>query len=179
MTASRHHFLRSSSGTAAIEFAMIVPMMLLLMAGIAEFGSIFKVYNQTNRLASQYAIAWSDCAESKTDGKAEKCATELALYTTPSAIANVAPQLQVSNVTLQMFQVLLVGNIPTVMTSYPTATPLSPAQTSAAQASFTDGQIGVIVHARYDHSLRFFPSVVSQFLASKLNPSYTVAQLKL
>ena len=56
-------FLGSRRGNAAIEFAIVAPVMLLLTGGIVEFGLVFKVYNSVNRLATQYASAWSDCSD--------------------------------------------------------------------------------------------------------------------
>ena len=42
--------IRSKRGSAAIEFALVVPVMLAFAAAIVEFGLIFKIYNGTNRM---------------------------------------------------------------------------------------------------------------------------------
>ena len=76
--------IASRRGNAAIEFAVAAPVMLLLTGGIVEFGLIFKVYNQVNKIATQYASAWSDC----TDNSSNACGTELANYTDASAKAS-------------------------------------------------------------------------------------------
>jgi Flp pilus assembly protein TadG len=166
---------RSVEGTAAIEFALAAPLMLLVAGGIVEFGLIFKVYNGVDRLAAQYAIAWSDCS----DYPAGTCQTELANYTTSSAVSNIAPQLQPSNLTLQMFQVQMDNaNNPSIIYSYPSTATLTAAQTSAAQAALSAGQVGVLVTASYQYSLQFFSTLMTPFLGAKLNPSYTIVQLK-
>ena len=166
--------LRSKRGNAAIEFALVVPVLLALGAGIVEFGLIFKIYNGANRLATQYAIAWSDCA----DTPIGTCLTELNSYSSSNTVSNLVPQLVPANVTLQMFQVAMVGTTPVVTYSYPLIATLNSAQVSAAQAAFSSGQKGVIVTASYQHSLSFFSTLMTPFLGSRLNPSYTVTQLK-
>jgi len=56
-------FRRSRSGTAAIEFAFILPVLLMMFAGVVEAGRLFQVYDATNRLATQYAIVLADCSD--------------------------------------------------------------------------------------------------------------------
>lgn len=167
-------FIRSTRGNAAIEFALIVPVMLLLGAGTVEFGLAFHVYNQTNRLATQYAYVWSDCQD-----QGSSCKTEMDTYGTDAAKANIAPRLVLSQVTLRMYQVRMNGAAPTVLHASPEgATPTSD-EVAAAVGAIPNGQTGVIVTATYKHALRFFPKIVESFLnGSKLTPSYTVAQLK-
>jgi hypothetical protein len=169
-------FLREKRATAAIEFALIVPVLLLLIAGIAEFGGIFQVYNAVNRLASQYAIAWADCVDSPTP-----CSVELATYTPPLyAIQNIFPQL--SNFTtrgsLRMFQIHMSGSTPVIDYQYPLAVSLTTAETALAQSTFTDGQSGVIVTASYTYTPVYFPTIMNSILAGHFTPTYTVAQLK-
>lgn len=65
MTGRIGGLFRANAGTAAIEFAFIVPIMLMLFAGVVEIGRAFQVYNAVDRLATQYAITWSDCSEAK------------------------------------------------------------------------------------------------------------------
>ena len=82
---SARKFLESRSATAAVEFAVLVPVMLGMAGGGFELGRAFQAYNAANRLATQYAFVWSDCS----DSPAGICLTELSTYT-PSA-PNVAP----------------------------------------------------------------------------------------
>jgi Flp pilus assembly protein TadG len=169
-------WLRSRRATAGIEFALIAPVLILFTGGIVEFGRIALVYETVNRLATQYAIAWADCS----DTPQGTCSTEISNYTAANAIANIAPQLQNPsvNLSLQMFQVQMSGTTPTVVYAYPSGASLSTSQTALAQATFTNGQSGVIVTAQYTHSLIYFQSLMTQFLSTKLTPTYTVAQLK-
>ncbi len=181
---------RSSRGTATIEFALLVPILMLLTGGIVEFGRIYMVYDQTDRLANQYANAWADCV----DGATQNCATttssgsagELGELSGANTVGNIFPMLQSANLTLQMFEVTLNSTAsPTVL--YPSGGSLGTAQTNAItaagfNAAKYNGQYAVIVTATYQHSLMYFSSVMTPFLnptgSSLLKPSYTVAQLK-
>lgn len=131
-------------------------------------------YDQVNRLATQYAIAWADCADSPTG----TCKTEMNDLAAPVAIANIFPLLQNSSITLQMFEITMNGATPSVVYAHPSGASLTAAQTTAAQASFTNGQYGVIVTASYSYSLVYFESVMTPFLGNALTSSYTVTQLK-
>ncbi len=164
----------SRQAAAASEFALILPIILFLFAAVIEFGRLFQVYAATNRVAAQFAIAWADCS----DDPAGTCQTELGAYTASYTLANIAPQLDPTKLTLTMFQVTMSGTTATVVYAYPSGASLSAAQTSAAQANFASGQTGVIVSASYVHTLDFFGNLISPYLGSYLTPSYTVAQLK-
>ena len=167
-------FIRSSSGTAAIEFAFIVPIMLFMMAGIVEGGRIFQVYNATNRLATQYAIVFADCS----DQPVGTCGTEISTVGSANASANIAPQLQSSLLTMTVFQVSMSGTTPKIVYAYPSSSTLTAAQIAAAQGTLTDKQSGVIVTATYNHSLQFFQVLMNPYFASALTASYTAVQLK-
>jgi Flp pilus assembly protein TadG len=167
----------SKRAVAATEFAIVAPIILFLFAGIVEFGRIFQVYVATNRLATQFAIAWADCS----DSPAGTCQTELNAYSASYTIANVAPQLSFTSpnsFTLTMFEVQMSGTTPTIVYSYPASATLTSAQTSVAQANFPSGQTGVIVTASYVHTLDFFSVLMTPLLGTLLTPTYTVAQLK-
>jgi len=174
MAGLRRGWLSSKRATAATEFALIAPVLLLFIGGVVEFGRIFEAYSVTNRLATQYAIAYADCS----DYPAGTCSTEISNYTAANAIANFAPQLVASQLTLQMFQLSMSGTTPTIVYAYPTGATLSAAQTAAAQAAFSNGQSGVLVTATYTHSLIFFSAIMSTYLGRYLTPTYTVTQLK-
>jgi Flp pilus assembly protein TadG len=163
-----------NKGSAAIEFAVVAPLLVLIIAAVVEYGRIFSVYKAVNRLASQYAISWADCY----DSPAGTCSTEMALYTPTYSIRNVAPELTYTNVTLKMFQVKMNGVTPNVVYAYPASSALSSSQTSLAQSTFSNGQSGVVITVSYAHSLLFFPSAMSSFLGSLLTPSSTALQLK-
>lgn len=167
-------FTRSKAGTAAVEFAFILPVLLLLFAGVVEIGRLFQVYDATNRLASQYAIVFADCS----DVPAGTCSTELASLGSTSTIANIVPQLQTSLLSLNIFQVCMFGTTPGVVNSLPSGATLTASQTLAAQGVLANGQSGVVVTATYSHSLQFFQTLMSGYLGSVLSPSYTAVQLK-
>jgi Flp pilus assembly protein TadG len=167
-------FWRSGIATAAVEFAFIVPVMLLMVAGITEYGRYYVVSDAANRLATQYASAWADCSDVPTG----TCALELNTFGSSNVIQNIVPPLAASKTTLSMFQVIMVGTTPTVVSSYPAASTLSSAQSTAASAILTSGESGVVVTVTYAHSLDYFPGIMSAFLGSALNISNTVVQLK-
>ena len=164
-------FLASQRASAGIEFALTVPVLLLFAAGTVEFGRAFQAYNAANRLATQYAISWSDCS-----GTA--CQTELGYFSDSYAIRNIVPQLNTTNLTLTMFQVSMSGTTPGITYSYPSGGSLTSSQVSAAQAAFSDTQSGVVVSVTYTHTLAFFQKMMTSFLSSYLTVSYTVTQLK-
>jgi Flp pilus assembly protein TadG len=188
------HFFRGTRATAATEFALIAPILLILIAGVVEFGNIFQVYNSVNRLASQYAIAWADCADSS--GSCSS-AGELANYTPANAIANIFPQLQnfSGKGQLRMFQVSMAAAVPVITTpsilppgvyEYPTVAVLSATEIAASQtflcpqpvsASTCTGQSGVIVTASYTYTPLYFPTLMTSILNGHFTPTYTVAQL--
>jgi Flp pilus assembly protein TadG len=49
--------MRSERGTAVVEFALIAPLLFLLVFGIIEFGRVLNAYNQLTQLAGQGARA--------------------------------------------------------------------------------------------------------------------------
>ena len=165
---------RSKSAVAAVEFAIIVPVLILFAAGITEFGRYFSVSDAANRLATQYAGAWSDCS----DVPAGTCANELSTFASSNVIANFVPELVPSQTTISMFQITMSGTTPTIVSSYPAGSTLSAAQTAAASSTFTNGQSGVIVTVTYNHTLLYFPTQMSSSMNGLLNISCTVAQLK-
>jgi Flp pilus assembly protein TadG len=174
MPGRTRHFVSSRSGSAAIEFAFIAPVLLTMIAGVVELGRLYQVYNGANRLATQYAIVYADCS----DNPVGTCATEVALLGSSNAISNIEPQLQNSLLSLSIFQVSMSGTTPTVVYSYPSGASLTSSQVTAAQGLLTSGQSGVVVTATYSHTLQFFQTLMSPYLGSVLTPSYTAVQLK-
>jgi Flp pilus assembly protein TadG len=168
----QRRFLRARSGVAAVEFAFVIPILILLAAGIAEIGRAMVFYNSVNQLAAQYASAWADCQET-----ASSCSMELGYYTSTYSIQNIAPNLSVANLTLKMADVTMTGTTPTVVYCYPSTT-LTAVETTAAQANFSSGQTGVIVYVSYTYSLAYFPSYMSSAMANALTATYTVTQIK-
>jgi Flp pilus assembly protein TadG len=167
------NFIVARRGAAAVEFAFIGPVMILMAGGVYECGGIFQSLTAANRLASQYAIAWADCSDSPVGS----CNTELGLYDSASAIQNLAPQLT-GAVTLQMYQVAKSGTTLTVTYAYPSSAGLNTAQTAAANAVLASGQSGVVVTVNYTYTLSIFSGVLSGMLPASIPMSYTVAQLK-
>ncbi len=179
--------MRAHQAVAAIEFALIAPILVLFVAGVVEFGRAFQVFEAVNRLAAQYAVAYADCS----DVPAGTCSSEVANYINQNAIQNIAPQLQYANLSLQMFQVSIATSPPyAVSVTYGSGSTLTVAQTTAAQTALTaaaqsaltnnnqSSVNAVIVTAAYTHSLIYFPGPMRPFLSSYLTPAYTVVQLK-
>jgi len=182
-----------SRAVASVEFALIVPGMLLMVAGLVEFGRFYQVYTVANRLASQYAVTWANCSESSTDTDGV-CATELPNYTNAAAISNVVPQLSLNALTLTMAEftvtqagvatVLYVGgNTGGAANTTGDATQLADAKNKAATAfNLFAGpaavQYVVVTEVKYVHTLDFFPTLMSAILGDYLTFSYTSTLLK-
>ncbi len=172
-------FLWHAGGSVAVEFAILAPVIILMLACLYEFGTAFQAMTAANRLASEYAISWADCVDNPTG----TCQTEMGLYTPAASIGNIAPQLTASRVGLQMFQVSMSGTTPNVTYSYPSGAALSAAQTTAAQASLTTGENGVIVTVNYTYIPAVFggltiPGFGNIIPTAGFPMSYTVVQLK-
>jgi Flp pilus assembly protein TadG len=163
----------SRAGSSAVEFALLAPILLVMMGGAWEIGRIIQCMSTANKIASQYAIVWADC----TDQPSGACQTEMAMYDSSYTTQNIAPQLA-NKATLQMFQVAMVGTTPTVTYAYPSGQALSAAQTTAAQNMLTSGQNGVIVTVTYTYSLSLFSGILSGIVPSSIPINYTVVQLK-
>ena len=173
MSARLGRFLASRHANAAIEFALTVPVLLLIMAGIVEFGRAYQAYGAVNRLASRYALAWADCSDTPTG----TCATELLTYVAPAAIKNFVPQLT-NSVQLRMFEVTISGTSATVVYSSPTGAVLLANELTTAQTTIASGQTGVVVTVTYSHTLAFFQTIMAPFLGTSRTISYTIAQQK-
>lgn len=52
MAHNRYFFLKKSHGNAAIEFAIVLPVVLLLLSGVINFGLILVNKNQLNTVAA-------------------------------------------------------------------------------------------------------------------------------
>ncbi len=46
---------RRDDGTAALEFAIVAPLLVMLLGGIVAFGMLFARYNEVNAIAAQAA----------------------------------------------------------------------------------------------------------------------------
>ena len=167
-------FLRARSGSAAVEFSFIAPVLILMGAGVFELTRALQARSAIDKLASQYAIAYADCV----DAPAGACNTELSSFSAAPSLKNLEPLL-VHPITLQMFQVLMDGNgKPQVTYAYPSGGALTSAQSAAATNVLTSGQTGVVVTVSYTYTLDVFPGVLNGIVPSSMPMTYTVAQLK-
>ena len=68
-----HRHDRSDRGAAAVEFALVVPILLLVMVGIVNFGFVLAQQislNNAARQAARYAVVdGRTCGDIKTEGK--------------------------------------------------------------------------------------------------------------
>jgi Flp pilus assembly protein TadG len=166
-------FLKDRAGTAAVEFAIVVPVMIIMGAGAFELGHAFQAYDAVNRLATQYAFTWADCSDSPVG----TCNTELGYYTTNSSLANIAPQLTTANISLRMFRVTVVGSTANIVYAYPTGATLTTGETSAATTTIANGASGVVVSVSYVYNLAVFSTLMSPVIGSSFTMAFTVAQI--
>lgn len=72
---------RSNRGAAAIEMALVMPMLILLILGIIEFGYLFGEYNEIRHGAREGArIAAVSNADFDQDGDADFDAEDIRIY---------------------------------------------------------------------------------------------------
>ncbi|MBV9077862.1 MAG: pilus assembly protein [Methylobacteriaceae bacterium] len=166
--------LRRTDGTAIVEFSLVLPVMLLMTAGVVEYGVAFQAFNGANRLAAQYAAAWADCS----DNPAGTCATELTTLASTMTVANIVPQLAQSRLTLTLAQVQMSSSGPVAVYAYPTGRSLTDAEKTAAAATIPTGQVGVVVTTTYTHQFQLFSAFLSGVPSNWLSATYTIAQLK-
>jgi Flp pilus assembly protein TadG len=167
-------FRRHDRGIAAIEFAIIAPVVIFLAAATLEFGAYYRALDGVNKLASQYAISWSDCS----DDASASCGTEGTSYTSGSLATNLAPSLVAASVSVRLFQVRIEsGSVKTVY-ARPTGIALDANERAALLDRLEDGDAGVVVTVAYTHTLQFFADMLTSTLGPYLSMKARVVQLK-
>lgn len=177
-------FLRNRRGVAAVEFAILAPVMALMMGGVVEVGGVIRAYSDVHRLTMQYAVSFADCPDtSATSGGTGSCGDEISKYTSSSTISNFMPQINPTKLSLSLIQVQFSGSTPTV--TYPVGASLTTAQTAALTAlyasvpsSYTGTTNAIVVTSSYQYSLIAFGKIMAPIIGSSFNISYVVAQLK-
>jgi Flp pilus assembly protein TadG len=59
MTSSLHRYRKRNDGAALVEMALVLPLLLLLVFGIIEFGFMFRAYQAVGSVAREAARAGS------------------------------------------------------------------------------------------------------------------------
>jgi hypothetical protein len=177
---ARRRFLPSTAGTAAMEFALLVPVLLLFIGAIVEFGRLVLAYQSVNRLASRYALTYADCYDSPSGACGGGSGNELAVLASAVTIKNIAPQLNPTPVP-RIFEVQMSTGTPSSATIIYSSVSggLLAAELTQAQAAIGPGQYGVVVTVQYQYTLSFFAPLLTPFIPlSARTFSYTVAQRK-
>ena len=162
-------FVRGERASIAVEFAFLVPVLILLMGGTYEVSGAIEANSQLNIMVGQVALSWGDCNDSPTG----TCQTEMNQYVT--ARANIVPALNGGQLTLNLWQVTVLGT--TVSTSYSTSA-ITAAAISVARAQIPSGNTGIVVIGSYTFQARAFTVVTQPFIGSGLIFSQTAAARK-
>jgi Flp pilus assembly protein TadG len=166
-------FRRDDRAIAAIEFAIIVPVIVALAAATLEFGMYYRSLDAVNKLASQYAIAWSDCVD---DANCESEATTLSNTTLATNLTN---GLVPANISIRMFRATRASsstiNTPEVVRPSGATADANEVAAIVSKAE-TNGEYGVVVTVTYTHTPQFFASTANTFLSSYMTMRARVAQ---
>jgi len=168
------NFFGSRTATAAVEFAILVPVMIGLAGGGFELTRAFWSYNAANRLATQYAFTWADCSDSPVG----TCLTEMGTYTPSAALTNIVPQLTAANISLRMFQITVNQGVVNTVYAYPTGATPTAAEKTSATSTLNNAQTGVIVSVSYVYNLMIFTTLMSPIIGSSYTMAFTVVQVK-
>ncbi|OQW52236.1 TadE/TadG family type IV pilus assembly protein [Candidatus Raskinella chloraquaticus] len=150
-------FTRQERGSIAVEFAILVPVLILLMGATYELAGGIEANSQLNIMVGQVALSWGDCS----DSPAGDCQAEMNQYI--AARTNIAPALNTSQLTLNLWQVN--NSYGTVNVVYGT-TAITAAATNLALAQIPEGQSGVIAIGSYNYQARAFTVVTQPFIGS-------------
>lgn len=167
-------FRHDDNAIAAIEFAIIVPVVVALFATTLEFGLYYRSLDAVNKLASQYAIAFADCFDDA------DCTTERSAIISSTLATNLTQGLVPASLTIRMFKVN-VSSTGTITVKVPSGGTLDTNEQAAVTTKIYKSGVareGVVVTVSYTHSAQFFASTANTFLAPYFNIKARVAQLK-
>ncbi len=150
-------FARQERASIVIEFAILVPVLILLMGATYELAGGIEANSQLNTMVGQVALSWGDC----NDAPSGTCQTEMNQYI--AARTNIAPVLNTSQLTLDLWQVT--NAFGTVNVVYGTRA-ITAAARNLALAQIPDGQSGVIAIGSYTYQARAFVVVTQPFIGS-------------
>ena len=86
-----YHFLRGEAGSVFAETVIVLPVIIILSAGILEFGNILWQRHQLQTGVRDAARYWSRCPETYTTCT-EEIAENIAFYGTPTPDTNTPPR---------------------------------------------------------------------------------------
>jgi Flp pilus assembly protein TadG len=167
-------FNRDNRAVAAIEFAIIVPVVVALFATTLEFGLYYRSLDAVNKLASQYAIAFADCFDDA------DCTSERTALISTTLATNLTQGLVPASLSIRMFKVN-VSSTGSITVKVPTGGTLDTNEQAAVSTRIYKSGVareGVVVTVSYTHSAQFFASTANTFLAPYFNIKARVAQLK-
>jgi Flp pilus assembly protein TadG len=165
-------FSRDDHAIAAIEFAIIVPVVIALFATMLEFGLYYRSLDAVNKLASQYAIAWADCSDDTS------CGSEATAFSSSTLATNLTQGLAPASYSVRMFKVSVSGTTITADVKIPSTATVDTNERTAILNKIASGQEGVIVTVSYTHSAQFFASTANTFFSPYFNIKARVVQLK-
>lgn len=115
--------LRQQDGAVAVEFALIAPMLILLLVGIVQFGIVYSQYQvlqgaarEGARCAAVQGGGFTSCTVS---GAVTNAALGYDLTNTPTASVECTDDNVGSNVTVSWMQTFELGAIPRLVPGIP------------------------------------------------------------
>lgn len=166
---SWQRFATDERGVAAVEFAFVLPLLLVLLAGALELRAAWQAARSVNTLAAQAALVIADCKTTNPSG----CAGEAQQIS--NAVGWLAPQLERSRLTIDAAELTRTGGAAKLVSgSQDLANALGP----AALARFREGQTGIAIRVTYSHLPTAFASFLGSAFTEKLTFQATAFALK-
>jgi Flp pilus assembly protein TadG len=162
-------FGRDRRGVAAVEFAFVLPLLLVLLAGALETRRLWQASRAINTLAAQAALVIADCAATPP----ATCANDVQRML--AAVGTLAPHLDRTQLTMEAVEIARTAGVAQFVSG---SAALAGALAPNVLALFRDGQTAVIVRVRYTHMPTVFRNFLPDAVPEILRFDITASALK-